>query len=69
MKALIEQWKDSATSKSDLALMALRFVQDEVRYLSISEGSKGWQPAHPTLTFERRFGDCKDKSFLLHALA
>ncbi len=68
MRALIEKWKGSAQSKSELALMAIRFVQDKVRYLSISEGIKGWQPNDPSFTFLRRFGDCKSKSFLLHAL-
>ena len=48
--------------------MAVRFVQDEVRYLSLGEGIMGWKPAHPSITFQQRLGDCKDKSFLLHAL-
>lgn len=68
MRELIEEWKGSAKTQSELALKAVRFVQDEVRYLALAEGIMGWKPAHPVATFERRFGDCKDKSFLLHAL-
>src|SRR5262249_46223415 len=47
---------------------ALRFVQDEVRYLGFEEGVMGHMPHDPFLVFQRRFGDCKDKTFLLHFL-
>jgi transglutaminase-like putative cysteine protease len=57
---------------ADRVLAALRFVQEEVRYLGIEDGSAGYEPAQPSAVFARRFGDCKDKSFLLvtilHAL-
>lgn len=68
MRALVEKWKGSAKDLQKRALLALRFVQDEVRYLGIEEGMGAFQPSDPSLIFQRRFGDCKDKSFLLHAL-
>ncbi len=68
MQALIEQWKTSTNALPDRALLALRFVQDQVRYLGIEEGMGAFQPTDPCITFQRRFGDCKDKTFLLHAL-
>ncbi len=68
MQALIEQWKTSTPEVSKRALLALRFVQDQVRYLGIEEGMGAFQPTDPRLTFQQRFGDCKDKTFLLHAL-
>jgi len=43
---------------------ALTFVQDEIRYLSVNTGLGGSIPAPPTTVLRRRFGDCKDKSFL-----
>jgi hypothetical protein len=46
-------------------LAALRFVQDDVRYLGIELGPYSHQPTAPPVVFERRFGDCKDKSLLL----
>ena len=49
-------------------LSAIRFVQDEVRYLGREEGLWGFQPRKPALCFERRYGDCKDRSLLLVAL-
>lgn len=47
---------------------AIRFVQDEVRYLGFESGIKGYKPHDPSLVLERRFGDCKDKSNLLVAI-
>ncbi|MEP6736563.1 MAG: DUF3857 domain-containing protein [Chryseolinea sp.] len=44
---------------------AIRFVQDEVRYLSFSDGVQSYKPHNPVTVFKQRFGDCKDKSFLL----
>ncbi|HEX8697279.1 MAG TPA: DUF3857 domain-containing protein, partial [Myxococcaceae bacterium] len=49
-------------------LAALRFVQDEVRYLGIEMGPNSHQPHPPHEVFARRFGDCKDKSLLLVTL-
>lgn len=68
MGALVEKWKISTSEASRRALLALRFVQDQVRYLGIEEGMGAFQPTAPSITFQRRFGDCKDKTFLLHAL-
>jgi transglutaminase-like putative cysteine protease len=47
------------------ALSAIRFVQDDVRYLGIEIGENGHQPFAPSQVLSRRFGDCKDKSLLL----
>jgi tetratricopeptide (TPR) repeat protein len=44
---------------------ALRLVQSEVRYFSVSLGESSHRPASPNSVLERRFGDCKDKSLLL----
>lgn len=49
-------------------LAAIRFVQDEIRYLGFESGIKGYKPHDPSLVLERRFGDCKDKSTLLVSL-
>jgi len=46
-------------------LAATRFVQDEVRYLSVTLGEGAMQPSLPGDVLARRFGDCKDKSLLL----
>ncbi len=59
-----------ATGLKDEALIseALRFVQDEVRYLSVSLGESSHRPKPPQQTLAELLGDCKDKVVLLNAL-
>ncbi|ATG89377.1 DUF3857 domain-containing protein [Methylomonas koyamae] len=48
---------------------ALRFVQNDIRYLSVDFGhGAGMLPNGAGTVLRRRFGDCKDKSILLAAL-
>jgi transglutaminase-like putative cysteine protease len=49
-------------------LSALRFVQDEVRYLGFETGVGSHKPTAPQEVLRRRFGDCKDKTLLLATL-
>lgn len=44
---------------------ALRFVQDDIRYMGIEMGENSHKPADPSKVFSQRFGDCKEKSYLL----
>ena len=53
------------TSPSARADKAITFVQDELRYLRNDIDLGGIVPSPPAETICRRFGDCKDKSFLL----
>lgn len=46
-------------------LAALRFVQEEIRYLGIEIGQNSHLPYPPATVIERRYGDCKDKALLL----
>jgi transglutaminase-like putative cysteine protease len=46
-------------------LQSLRFVQDEIRYLGIEMGVNSHKPNGPDKVLAQRYGDCKDKSFLL----
>jgi Domain of Unknown Function with PDB structure (DUF3857)/Protein of unknown function (DUF2569) len=62
----IAEWQTSAKGdKSAFTTLALRFVQDEVRYLGLELGVNTHQPHPPAETFTQRFGDCKDKALLL----
>ena len=47
------------------AVAALRLVQDELRYVSLSVGAGGYQARSPVEVITSGFGDCKDKSLLL----
>ncbi len=60
----INEWRKSP-APADRVLAALRFVQEEIRYLGLEDGASGYEPALPSAVFDRRFGDCKDKALLL----
>jgi transglutaminase-like putative cysteine protease len=47
---------------------AIRFVQDDIRYLGIEMGRNSHEPHQPADVLDQRWGDCKDKSFLLASL-
>ena len=47
---------------------AIRFVQDEIRYLGVEMGRNSHEPHQPWETLSSRWGDCKDKTLLLVAL-
>lgn len=57
-----------APSQAEAVTRALRFVQDKVRYLSISIGENSHRPYPPGEVLARRYGDCKDKALLLVTL-
>lgn len=61
----IERWRAESADPEKRLLAALRFVQDDVRYMGIELGPSSHMPTQPSAVFERRFGDCKDKSLLL----
>jgi hypothetical protein len=68
LQAKIAQWKKEAESKHRYIELATRFVQDEIRYLGIETGENSHRPHDPDAVFAQRYGDCKDKAFLLSAI-
>lgn len=54
--------------KTDRMVAALRFVQDEIRYIAIFKGIGALVPNDLDTIMNRRYGDCKDKTVLLLAL-
>jgi len=66
LKEKIAEIKTGAKGDKEKEVVdALRFVQDEVRYMGIEMGVNSYKPNDPNKIFAQRFGDCKDKSFLL----
>ena len=63
LREKIAEWQTLAKGdKNSFTILALRFVQDEVRYLGLEIGVNTHQPHPPAETFTQRFGDCKDKA-------
>ncbi len=65
LTAKIAEIRAAHTTASAQATAALRFVQDDVRYLGIELGESSHKPHSASSVFEQRFGDCKDKVMLL----
>lgn len=50
------------------ARKALDYVQSNIRYLASEFGETGFIPRQPDVVLSRRFGDCKDVTFLLKVI-
>ena len=61
----IAEIKANNSTEETRVLTALRFVQDDIRYMGIEIGAGSHRPNHPNKIIAQRFGDCKDKSYLL----
>jgi tetratricopeptide (TPR) repeat protein len=68
LAARLSTLRASGLAGEALAAETLRFVQDEVRYFSVSLGESSHRPKPPERTLADRVGDCKDKVVLLNAL-
>jgi len=62
----IDDWKK--LPEEERARAALEFIQDEIRYVSLSSGVNSYQPYPIAEVIERGFGDCKDKARMLCAV-
>jgi TPR repeat protein/transglutaminase-like putative cysteine protease len=60
--------KFDGKTAEERASQALHWVQDDIRYFSVSIGENSHRPQPPEVVLKRRFGDCKDKTQLLVAL-
>lgn len=64
LETWVERWRalpDDAAKASE----ALQWVQQSIRYHSISLGESSHRPQPPSAVLQQRYGDCKDKSLLL----
>ena len=58
----------AARTQQEAVAKVLEFVQNQIRYLSISMGENSHRPFPPAQVLQRRYGDCKDKSLLMVAM-
>ncbi len=61
----ISSIKETNQTDEERTMAALNFVQDDIRYMGIEMGVNSHKPNNPNKIFIQRFGDCKDKSYLL----
>ena len=68
LKQIPVDLEEAAVSPIDAAATVLRFVQEEIRYLTVVIGEGSHRPSAPALCLDRRYGDCKDKAYLFCTL-
>jgi transglutaminase-like putative cysteine protease len=68
VREIAEKIRKEHPSQREQLVAAIRFVQDDIRYLGIEMGRNSHEPHQPADVLEQRWGDCKDKSFLLAAI-
>jgi tetratricopeptide (TPR) repeat protein len=68
IQAEIAKIKAASDDPEVRAGLALRLVQDQVRYMFVGLDNGGYNPAPADQTWSRRFGDCKGKTVLLMAI-
>ncbi|SDD22748.1 Tfp pilus assembly protein PilF [Sphingomonas sp. YR710] len=68
LKGEIARIRAAAPDSKTRAALALKLVQEQVRYLFLGMDDGGFVPASADLTWSRRYGDCKGKTVLLVAL-
>ncbi len=61
----IKEIETANSSDEEKTKATLQFVQDDIRYMGIEIGENSHKPADPSKVFAQRFGDCKEKSYLL----
>ncbi len=67
VRRIVDKLRELPTAEERVAA-ALEFVQSEIRYFSVALGESSHRPTQPNVVIGRRYGDCKDKSFLLITL-
>jgi lipoprotein NlpI len=67
LKPVLQRLRQLPTPQ-ERAAGALQWVQDEIRYFSVSLGESSHRPYAPAQVVQRRYGDCKDKTYLLVTL-
>ncbi len=65
LRARVAEFEKEGTVPEERAMRAVRFVQDEIRYLGIEIGENTHRATAPDIVLARRYGDCKDKALLL----
>jgi transglutaminase-like putative cysteine protease len=68
LKVIADSLTKGLTTDREKIRKVYYWVQDEIRYIAFEEGLGGFIPREPIDTYNKRFGDCKDKAMLLNAI-
>ena len=65
VRALAQELAQGLETPRQKLEAALAFLRRKVRYVAVEVGIGGYRPSAPGEVLERKWGDCKDKSYLL----
>jgi transglutaminase-like putative cysteine protease len=68
IREIVDGLSSADATDEENVMGALSYVQNEIRYLGIEFGANSHKPSLPGETFQRRYGDCKDKTVALVSL-
>lgn len=68
LERLVEGWRIQFPGPLERAAAALDWMQKNVRYVGLHLGAGTYRPSSPETVLQRRFGDCKDQSYLFCTL-
>jgi hypothetical protein len=66
--ALANQLTENATNEREMVEAIYYWVQRNIKYIAIEDGMEGFVPRPAAAVYQRRYGDCKDMSSIIHTL-
>ena len=64
MDAVVEEVKKNASTPEEIAEAIYKYIQEKFIYTAIEVGIGGYKPRFTSMTFQKKYGDCKDLTFL-----
>jgi len=68
LKALSDSLTHNAATIEEKIKNVFYYVQEEIKYIAFEDGLGGFIPREPVDTYNKKFGDCKDKAMLINSL-
>ena len=68
MDAVVQEVKRNSKSPEEIADGLYRYIQKNYTYMAIEVGIGGYKPRFAAQTFQKKYGDCKDLTFLFLVL-
>ncbi|MGX5200605.1 DUF3857 domain-containing transglutaminase family protein [Aliikangiella sp. IMCC44632] len=65
---LAAKWAKQSKTKQAYVEKVVRYAQNNIRYFGIEIGQNSHRPYSPDEVFERKYGDCKDKTMFINTL-
>jgi hypothetical protein len=68
LEALATDLTKDAKNEREMVEAIYYWVQNNIKYIAIEDGMEGFIPRPAATVFQRRYGDCKDMSSIIHTL-